>query len=209
MRIKRHGLQVFSAHNAGYNGAAAPIVGDIFDTELRQPEQYVVSRPVQPRRPARLESKSESGDYVVVAYVPPKHQVGRFDTTGLGEYERVLLSCLAWGKYSTYVLVGEMGSGKTTTARFIEGVLQRPRAALCGNCAVTVCEPLILYIDFNSLIPGPIVRRFRTKLRASFKSQLRYIFRTAPLLLTEFVAFVREAATEPRTATLTTSSRIL
>jgi energy-coupling factor transporter ATP-binding protein EcfA2 len=192
MRIKREGLVDFSSYNANYNSAISPVVGDIFNTELSQPEQYISSRVNTVALPGRLESQSIHGDHVRKEYAAPPQQVGRFDTTRLGEYERVLLSCLAWGKYSTYVLVGEMGSGKTTTVKYMKQVLENPRLRSCGAC--TSCEPTIIYRDFNEPSSGSVLRHFRSRLRFAFKAEMRHIFRTETRLIDKFTNFIRESA---------------
>src|SRR5215813_1911943 len=102
MRINRDGVPYFEPYNEQFNKAAAPLIGEIFQTEGNSPIGYIMARETrsgpggwQPNPVVSLVKSKLDGDW------------GKFDLSGLGEYEKILFSCIAWGEYSTYVLTGE------------------------------------------------------------------------------------------------------
>lgn len=188
MRINRDGIPTHYSYNEHFNKAAGPLVGEIFQTEGESPIGYIMARRSRPAphdwKPSPIVKLIDS------AFSPSADQLARFDLTGLGEYERVLFSCIAWGEYSTYVLTGEMGSGKTTTTNLIQAVLRRRRSELCGVCKT--CDPVIISLDFNKGFRGrnttDLVRRFQKKLSDTLRQYLRKLFavnRLADALLEE------------------------
>lgn len=176
MRINRDGVTTYYPFNERFNKAAGPLVGEIFQTEGKSPIGYIMARR---SRPAPNDWKPNSMVSLISSEVnSSEEQRARFDLSDLGEYERVVFSCIAWGDYSTYVLTGEMGSGKTTTTNLIQTVLKRRRSELCGVC--TSCDPIIISLDFNKGFRGKIstdlVRRFQTKLSDTLYLHLRRLF---------------------------------
>jgi len=207
MRINRDGVRTYYPDNELFNKAAGPLVGEIFQTEGKNPIGYIMARR---SRPAPNDWKPNPIVSLVNSEVSTsKEERTRFDLSDLGEYERVVFSCIAWGDYSTYVLTGEMGSGKTTTTNLIQDVLRRRRSQLCGVCKT--CDPVLISIDFNKGFRGKnstdLVRRFQTKLSNTLQLSLGRLFATNQItdaLLEEigrdgaddsysaFVAFARE-----------------
>src|ERR1043166_2580297 len=106
MRINLDGVPTHYEYNEHFNKAARLLIGEIFQTEGESPIGYVMAR----------RSRTAPNDWKpnpIVSLVDSEadasdEERGRFDLSGLGEYERVLFSCIAWGDYSTYVLTGEM-----------------------------------------------------------------------------------------------------
>lgn len=182
MRILKQGVPTYGAHNEHFNKAAGPLVGEIFQTEDEGPIGYVTARAV--REVPRDWHPSKSVRLVKKAYATPLDQSSRFDLTGLGEYERVVFSCLAWGEYATYVLAGEMGSGKSTTTKHIKKAIERPRGKTCGICKT--CDPVIIALDFNQGFRGKksddLVRRFQKALFNKLRQHLRKLFSRNPLV---------------------------
>jgi len=193
MKVKRHGLTNFYSFNTKFNKATEPLVGDIFQTESTGPVGYIQTRPFVPLQERYYVLRSQLGAVQSEQQIPPP-QKNRFDLSGLGEYERILFSCLAWGEYSTYVLTGEMGSGKTTSADYVMEALRRPRSTTCGQCH-ECSGPILITIDFNkgfnSANSTKIMRSFRLLLYSRLKAELRRIFRRDGLT-DRFLKFIQE-----------------
>src|SRR6185369_2822533 len=108
----------------------------------------------------------------------PPGQTDRFDFGNLGSYERMILSAITWGPFSTYVLSGEMGSGKTATIRQIVEALRRPHRMTCGKCER--CEPILIHIDFNTgfrqIALKALLSKFRMRVYESFRARVEDVF---------------------------------
>ena len=83
----------------------------------------------------------------------------------LGEYERIVVSNVFWGQYSTYVLGGELGSGKTATVKHILGFLKR-----CEETHDDL-DILSVYINFNIGTHYSRDKSFK-ELSKSFRSEM-------------------------------------
>lgn len=180
MKISKDGVPNFHSYNEGFNKAVGPLIGDIFQTQDETPLDYVVARPKRDIDDWRPDPIAAS---VTHEFNPPKGGDERFDLKGLGIHEKVIFSCLAWGSYRTYVLTGDMGSGKTTITKFMTRVLERPRRKLCGLCEH--CNPVVVSLDFNQGFRGrdtpDLVDRFRRKLYNQLHQKLRDLFIKNPL----------------------------
>jgi len=178
MKIKRLGIPNYHIYNASFNKSTSPLVGEIFGTQATGPIGYMPPGKIT-LLPRGCYAPMQQAGTVESEQVPPSAQLSRFNLAGLGEYERVVFSCLAWGEYSTYVLTGEMGSGKTTIANFVMDVLRLPRNNGCGQCA-QCSGPILISIDFNkgfSASETPkITRIFKRLLYARLKAELRQHF---------------------------------
>jgi hypothetical protein len=179
MKVRRQGVPNFHGHNARFNNAAGAIVSDLFGTEKTGPIGYLTSDKFIPKLKGRHAPPPQQ-ETVLAEQFAPTGQNLRFDLAQLGEYERVIFSCLAWGDYSVYVLTGEMGSGKTTTAGYVMGVLRRPRAKPCGHCQ-QCSGPILVSIDFNEGFSSPdatkVMRIFKKTLFSRLKAELRQLFK--------------------------------
>lgn len=176
MRVLKDGVGDYGTDNERFNKAAGPIVGEIFQTQDAAPVGYIFARPS--RREPRDWKPSSFVQLIRQPYSVPKKEQIRFDLSGLGEYERVIFSCIAWGDYPTYVLTGEMGSGKSTTTRLIRTILERQRLKTCGICEK--CDPVIITLDFNEGFriknTQALVRKFHKSLYNKLRSNLRKLF---------------------------------
>ena len=144
MKITRHNVWSYYDYNRGYNLAIKAALQNILQHQDVRPLGYRASRDTPQHsllRPSKYARK------VTQAPSQVQKEIARFDIADLASYERVVFACCAWGDYDTYVITGEMGSGKTALARFIRTVLKRKRADLCGSCHE--CEPTVIYRDFN------------------------------------------------------------
>lgn len=176
MRVLKDGVGEYGSDNERFNKAAGPIVGEIFQTQDAAPVGYIFARPSRPE--PRDWKPSSFVQLIRQPYSVPKKEKIRFDLSGLGEYERVIFSCIAWGDYPTYVLTGEMGSGKSTTTKLIRTVLERQRLETCGICEK--CDPVIITLDFNEGFriknTDALVRKFHKSLYNKLRSNLRKLF---------------------------------
>ena len=183
MRIQRLNLNLQTDHNRAYNKAVAPLVGDILQTEHEGPIGYVQAQPSTVRSRGWKPNPAVAKE-VTEEYTPPGDQTHRFSFDDLGEYERVVFSCLVWGEYSTYVLTGEMGAGKTSLMKLMLGLLRADRGENCKIC--TVCNPVIIHLNFNegfnSKETTELLELFRTRLYNSLRKQLRPVFRENALV---------------------------
>jgi hypothetical protein len=80
----------------------------------------------------------------------PSTKKSRFNTDDLEIYERMMFGCLAWGDYSTYVITGEMGSGKTSVAQCVREVLLRERSELDHSLVMLRANVAFLAERFGS-----------------------------------------------------------
>ena len=165
--------------NRAFNNAVTTTVSGILQTESEVPD-YVRSARFDPKLPST--AADEPFFHVISSEFERPQQTGiQFNDADLGEYERVLLSAIAWSPYTVQCLVGEMGSGKTAVAKYIAGVLRRKKTRLCSNCKI--CEPVVIRIDFDEGFTSEetlaLKRTFRRrlyeqlKIRAQFKSNLK------------------------------------
>lgn len=177
--------------NADYNQAVGPLVGEIFQTESHGPVSYIPVPRFQPHSPW-MSATAATVKVVEKRYAAAIEEVQRFDMSGLEQYESTLFSCLAWGQYSTYVVAGEMGSGKSSCANFLMQALKRPRLKTCGMCLR--CTPMLVTIDFNKgfdfVDKNLVMKTFREILYAELKPRLRNIFE-AEKLTPKFVEFCK------------------
>ncbi len=128
--------------------------------------------------PARMSSPILPPSKAVATIDPPpepqdpNEMSKRFNLSGVGEYEKGLLSCLLYGEYSTYALTGDMGSGKTATLNHLVEVLRRPRLKTCGVCKH--CVPIVITLNFNAGFQDDdlqtLVRTFKKYLSARITS---------------------------------------
>lgn len=178
-------------YNYAYNQAVGTLVGEIFQTESEGPISYLPIPRFQSTSPWMSATASKI-KIVKNKYSAGTEEIRRFDLTGLDQYETTLFSCLAWGEYSTYVVAGEMGSGKSTCANFLMRALARPKAKDCGKCQN--CSPVLITIDFNKgydIHDAELVQKtFREELYSELKPRLRSIF-AAEKLTSRFVEFCR------------------
>lgn len=150
MKIEKSGLHVFRAQNQrDFNRLIAPVVTSMFQDENEGPIGYVQSATSEPDRSDWF-SWSTVDEILVEGsgQCPPDDT--RLSLAGLGDWERTVLTNLIWGNYSTLVLAGERGSGKTALMKEIRRVLKRPRPAGCSRCGRKECpNPTILDMDLN------------------------------------------------------------
>ena len=175
MGIRRDNIASQYRTNRQFNAAVRNVVQNIFQQERPDPLSYRAARASLHHRQARPHSK-EARRVDLADSLP--NETTRFDTADLAPYEQMVFGCCAWGEYSTYVITGEMGSGKTTLARFLYSVLRRPRRSLCPHCSK--CVATVIYRDFNTYahttsIPA-IVDAFSEDLLAAFISVLTIVF---------------------------------
>ena len=168
----------FTELNKDYNAKVTSLVGDILGTHRIYPE-YVSAFAFEPNLPSLAQTSNPDAHVVKEPAVPAIGSTARFDVADLGVYEQVVFSCLAWGAYSIYCMVGEMGSGKSATAQYIERVLLRKRHATCGRCVT--CRPVAIRLDFNEGFTSTdteiLLKQFKTRLYQQLKIFIRDAFK--------------------------------
>ena len=181
-KITRLNLALHGPRNANFNSQSLALVDEVFQKEHYGPIGYVPCRLAKDVPP---EQKVRSGAGVVVKgdSSTPLGQVDRFDFGDLGRYEKMIVSAITWGGHSTYVLTGEMGSGKTATIGQVVEALGRPHRTTCGKCQK--CDPVLINIDFNTgyrqTTLDDLLSKFRKRLYESFRARMRNVFLTNDL----------------------------
>jgi hypothetical protein len=176
MGIKGKGLAPHADYNREFLNLASVIIDDVFQTESEGPIGYVNARP--PQKDDLDWRPNYRSELIQKAQAPPPGHEKAFALEELGDYERLVVSALAWGQYSTYVLVGEMGSGKTATTKYVVERLRRTRADVCLKCKQ--CSPVILYLNFNEGFnqdsSESIIDNFKLRLYESMRRNMRDFF---------------------------------
>jgi len=134
--------------NAIYNERVGHYVEEIFQTEKPAPVGYISPKRYRPRMTKHIADPRVG---ILASPVPPTDAAtaARFDTHDLGDYEHLLFSALAWSTSATYVLAGEMGSGKSATMTFMRDVLERKRKAAC-SATCHDCTPVVVFLSLDS-----------------------------------------------------------
>jgi len=124
----------------------------------------------------------------------PESQLGRFDVSSLGSYERTVLSAIAWGNLNTLIIAGERGSGKTALVKRLCEVLDDPRRKGCGLC--TGCDsPILIRIDFNHIGDRDSLHDLREAFFVEMRDVLRAHLRpqlSNPKIMNQLIKYIRE-----------------
>ena len=181
MRVKQIGLPWFREINANYNQRIGAALDLLLQAQNEGPVGYIRSRTFTSFG-GSWRARTNGTRIVSSAYRIPTGSVERFDVTGFGPYEHLVLSCLTWGPYSTYVLAGDVGSGKTAVTKKILQVLKTPRS-LCEACQR--CEPIVVHVNFNSGFAGKdadaLVIKFRRLVYKKLRKEARRVFKAGSL----------------------------
>lgn len=177
MRISHEDVPHCFVANQSFNDLASGLVQDILQTEGDGAIQYIACETAA--ETARHWDLQRPSDLVSHPYVEKNSQGPPVSfPNAFGEYERLVASCIAWGTYSTYVLTGEMGSGKSSTLRFLRAALSDQRNRQCHACQV--CRPVSLLLDFNrgfgQRTPGKLLRAFHRRLAGMLRRETKDIF---------------------------------
>ncbi|MGH9971442.1 MAG: hypothetical protein ACREBG_27110 [Pyrinomonadaceae bacterium] len=179
MKVTKINVPTYYDKNLDFNAATEGLVQDIFQNHSVGLIGYITARPsspvINPREPHE-QSTNKRDD-------ASDDPWDRFDLSGVGDYERRILSSLVSGKLQTHVLIGDLGSGKTATISFITAVLRRPRTRTCGVCSN--CNPIIMSLNFNTLSladsVSEILKSFRWHLYQALRQELRHLFAVTDL----------------------------
>ncbi len=166
--------------NARFNLAAQPIVDELFQTADEHPIGYLRSAK---REPIISGYKSRYGNIEIIsdaARLPKSTGCSIMDTQNAGPYEELVLACLAYGHFTVLAIVGDMGSGKTTSARQIKQFLKAKRSQMCSHCRT--CTPVVIHLDFNEALTekksDKVCQQFRRKLQKLLRAHIRELMRT-------------------------------
>lgn len=192
--MRKVGHPNFWDNNKEFNKRAKLLVGKLFDTESCGPIGYI-----PPRRYLSYAATRTLGDRSkdivhrdVVDQIPP----GRYQTEDLGDYDKTIFAAIAAGQGNTYVLAGEMGSGKTATMNYMRTVLERKPLSPC-TATCKVCDPVVVFISldagtqYTSDLANPVAA-FRDDLITTLQSRLYDIF-VKEQLTDRFILFARNA----------------
>lgn len=165
MRVTCEGVDNYMSHNEGFVTAVEGIVHQIFQTEKLGPNGYISVR--------RQREESVTDAKVGLSV--------RFSVDDLGAYEMSIFASLAKGVNTVYVLLGEMGSGKTASAHKVLETLRKPRLRRCDTCEVQKrtgdCEPLVFTFNFASayeaLSSSAVHQKFQLDLYDQLRADLR------------------------------------
>lgn len=185
-KIIRQKVTTYKNDNREFNALSAELVADMMQNDGIGPEGYVPTSEseIEARNDLPLHLAEEIKDRLVdiSEELNLNRQSGKQSLKSLPPYERKLIANIGWGQFTTYVLIGDMGSGKTTSANYALDWLSKPRSSLCSSCAGSrsSCKPVIIRIDFNNGFRGRetdrLVKQFHklyyTRLRAHLRRQL-------------------------------------
>lgn len=185
----------YAGRNGTYNERIGPYVDEIFQTETPEPLGYLSPRRYRAISPGHLAAPRATVIYERVKPADPEAP-GRFELNDLGDYEHLLFSALAWAPSATYVLAGEMGSGKTATISYLSDVLKRNRRPCSMSCKT--CKPVVvlLSLDAGTRYTSPnvdVVASVRDDLINALHGRLREIF-IKEELPDRFIHFTAEAS---------------
>ena len=176
-KIARLNLELPRPRNAKFNSLSLALVGNVFQNENDEPIGYVpcrLAKDVPPERKVR----SGAGEVLQESVSPPEGQSDPIAFGNLGPYESMIVSAMTWGRFSTYVLTGEMGSGKTATISQVVAALRRIHKEKCGKCERS--EPVLIHTDFNKNFRqrklDDLLSKFRKQLYTAFRAHVRTIF---------------------------------
>lgn len=180
MKVSKHNVPIYYDRNMDFNNSIHGVVQNIFQHQKVGHIGYIPARMSNPiLQPSKLvvtiDPPVASGEYMGL------HE--RFNLAGVGEYEKGILSCLVYGDYSTYVLTGDMGSGKTATMNHLVEVLRQPRLKTCGVCEH--CVPVVITLNFNGGFHDDdtptLVRTFKKYLYDELRRELRQLYKSTNL----------------------------
>lgn len=156
-----------------YNATVKTIIEDVAQTQKLEDGVYV---PAQ-LRAAKLFVRpfGAGGEIAKIAQPtsPPPKQVDRFDLAELGSYERTVFSALAWYRYDTYVIGGELGTGKTTTARHVLSFINKHKEPKCGDTCGLCRHPIQISVNFNAGYHQNDADKLKFELCSDLYDQLR------------------------------------
>jgi hypothetical protein len=174
VKIQKHGVPYYESHNHNFNTCFDLVVDGMLQTQSEHPIGYVMSTGERDMFPS-LRLQAKNADLVRGATEPPSDCHYEYNMTGLGNYERALLTALAWGKYSTTVIVGEMGSGKTAALKCVLARLRKPLPSSCKRCSAI--PPAIFEINYNkgarTRSIEKVLEQFGQRLRDQLSRHLR------------------------------------
>lgn len=191
MKVFKSNVTNYYDRNRHFNEAVEGLVQSIFQHQDVDKTGYVNSRSSSPFAVdlspiANSEGPTENES--------AQDNLGRYDISGLGEYERRICSRVLEGGYRTLVLRGDLGSGKSASINHVSDVLRHPLTSSCGLCKQ--CAPVIIKMDFNMGYHDheldKLLREFRRQLYDQLRQQLRELFRK-----TDLVNALREEAIRP------------
>lgn len=173
----------YYGQNHTFNAAVQGLVQDILQTQNESTVGYISAYKIERPPPGWILRVPRSTS---VSMESPRVSDPHSHFTlpdALGEYERLVASCIAWGEYSTYVLIGEMGSGKSATLNYLRKQLAGDREHGCNHC--TQCQPFTISVDFNSYAgsknPTLVLDDFRSYLGETISEAVRRAIKAGKL----------------------------
>jgi len=194
-------LKDYQKSNEGFNQSLSTLVTNIFQTERTGAINYVQS--------TRPHAHAESSLYDATAGPTPARaptHLQPIPAGNLGPLEHSLLTRIAYGQYTNILLVGEIGSGKTASVRFVLDEFRRLRLHTnCEACPLHSMDPIEINFNeaFDQQDEDELVSAFRQQFYEQFKSAISDIF-TTKNVLSAFVKYLRQEARRPAYATFHT-----
>lgn len=182
--------QTYAVNNQDYIGYINGLAESIFQAEKLGPSGYIQSNLDNFRQTRHKHIAQTPGMFKVLPSVSEKpvfiHKC--ISTEDLGPYENAVLSNILNSEYSTIVITGALGSGKSTIINFIlEYLSDNIIHKNCNNH--TLCKSHdTIYIrinfikGFNSVDTKDILEEFDAKLYDSFTHVIRLLFNDDELL---------------------------
>lgn len=149
----------FHQRNERYNNIMSSIIDDILQTESVGKEGYQ-----KVGKYDKDELIFSSNDDSITYSIPNLEDM---DFKEFSEYENMLASNILWGEFTTYVIAGGMGTGKTSSMNYIFQKIVSQRE--CPNCIYSYVN---FNEGFNSDSPKETLEIFRIKLFNKLKQQI-------------------------------------
>ena len=192
--INKTGVKKFqSEEQKTFNQFVANLMESALQVRKVGPIDYIQSR--LPKDSAYIATLGGGGSKIeVIKKETPssQEQKERFQLDSLGLYERIILSAVAWYQYDTYVIAGELGTGKTTTTTFLLDHLKKISKGAPETCRFCK-QPIHIQINFNINFRSHSNDRLRRDLCEQLYNQLRLYLRTffkSSTMATPFLKFL-------------------
>lgn len=127
-----------------YNSIMQSLIDEIYQTENEDPIGYIPSKAYDIIQ--LNQSLSNKAKLIKNEKAPTKNYPLEIPTDGLGIYEKIIISHLIWGGFSNYIIIGEIGSGKTATVKKIENNI---RKASFPKKELNKHKPIIINFNFH------------------------------------------------------------